>query len=132
MKDTITYSADGNASSFSGPAAMNVYGMAVLASALRLYATSRIRVNRSYTPSRMMSAGRTYLGEDARGIAGRDYSSMADALVVRVRDEKARIAAQAEVEKARAYAEACNIRDAAYVDLTANWARRCLQAALRD
>ena len=29
------------------------------------------------------------------------------------------IAAQAEVEKARAYAEACDIRDAAYADLQA-------------
>ena len=95
MKDTITYSADGNASSFSGPAAMDVYAMAVLASALRLYATSRIRVNRSYTPVRMMSAGRTYLGDDARGIAARDYSGMADALIVRVQAEKARIADQA-------------------------------------
>ena len=48
-----------------------------------------------YTPIRMMSAGRTYLGDDARGIAARGYAAMADALVVRVRDEKARIAAQA-------------------------------------
>ena len=95
MKDTITYHADGSASSFSGPAAMNVYSMAVLASALRLYATSGIRVNRIYTPIRMMSAGRTYLGDDARGISARDYAGMADALVVRVREEKARIADQA-------------------------------------
>ena len=95
MRDEITYSADGNASSFSGPAAVNVYAMAVLASALRLYATSGIRVSRMYTPIRMMSAGRTYLGEDARGIAARDYAGMADALVARVQDEKARIAAQA-------------------------------------
>ena len=95
MKDEITYRADGNASSFSGPAAVNVYAMAVLASALRLYATSGIRVSRMYTPIRMMSAGRTYLGDDARGIAARGYAAMAAALVVRVRDEKARIAAQA-------------------------------------
>ena len=95
MKDTITYSADGNASSFAGPAAVDVYGMAVLASALRLYATSGIRVNRMYTPVRMMSAGRAYLGEDARGISARDYSGMADALVARVQAEKARIADQA-------------------------------------
>ena len=95
MKDEITYSADGSASSFAGAGAVNVYAMAVLASALRLYATSRIRVNRSYTPSRMMSAGRTYLGDDARGIAARDYSGMADALIVRVHAEKARIADQA-------------------------------------
>ena len=95
MKDEITYRADGNASSFSGPAAMDVYGMAVLATALRLYAKSGIRVNRMYTPVRMMSAGRKYLGDDARGIAARGYAAMAAALVVRVRDEKARIAAQA-------------------------------------
>lgn len=95
MKDAITYHADGSAGSFSGPAATNVYAMAVLASALRLYAKCGIRANRMYTPSRMMSAGRTYLREDARGIAARDYSGMADALIVRVHAEKARIAAQA-------------------------------------
>lgn len=95
MSDEITYSADGSASSFSGAGAVNVYAMAVLASALRLYAKSGIRVNRSYTPVRMMSAGRTYLGDDARGIAARDYAGMAEALTVRVQAEKARIAAQA-------------------------------------
>ena len=95
MKDAITYHADGSASSFSGPAAMDVYAMAVLASALRLYATSGIRVNRMYTPSRMMSVGRTYLGDDARGIAARGYAAMAEALVARVQAEKARIAVQA-------------------------------------
>jgi hypothetical protein len=93
MKDAITYRADGNAASFSGPGGVNVYAMAVLASALRLYANTGMRVNRLYTPTAMMKAGRGYLNNDAIGIASRDYVAMANALTVRVQAEKARIAA---------------------------------------
>ena len=92
MREEITYLADGNASSFAGTASVSVYGMAVLASALRLYAGTGMRVNRAYTPTAMMRAGRAYLAEKAEGIAARDYRGMADALTVRVQAEKARIA----------------------------------------
>ena len=95
MKDQISYSADGRVTTFAGDAAMSVFEMAVLATALRLYSETGMRVNRSYTPTRMMRAGHAHLGESARGIAARDYAGMAGALTVRVHHEKARIAAQA-------------------------------------
>ena len=91
MKDEITYTEDGYASSFSGRGAVKVYAMATIASALMLYVKTGIRVNSAYTPTAMMKAGRMYLGESANAIKARDYTGMADALQYRVEEEKERI-----------------------------------------
>lgn len=50
----IEYRADGNASAFVGPDAVAVFAGATLASAMRLYARTGIRVSRSYTPTAML------------------------------------------------------------------------------
>lgn len=63
--------------SFSGPAAVNVFGMLTLASALRLYAKTRMQVNRAYTPTAMLRAASTYTGQKFKA---RDYLAAADAL----------------------------------------------------
>jgi|TARA_R100001086_G_scaffold17082_1_gene8367 hypothetical protein len=93
MHDQITYGKDGNATSFNGRGAVNVYAMAVIASGLTFYVKTGMRLNRAYTPTAMMKAGRMYLGESANGIKARDYTGMADALQYRVEKEKRRIAA---------------------------------------
>lgn len=85
----ITYDANGNAQSFVGREAVNVFGMAVLASSLRLYAKTGIRPNRAYTPKRMMQAAEAYLGQKFKA---RDYLGAADALTAKVQEEKARLA----------------------------------------
>lgn len=51
--------------SFVGPEAVAIYRATVVASALRLYAKARIRVNRAYTPTAMLAVasevtGRTF------------------------------------------------------------------------
>jgi hypothetical protein len=91
MKDQITYSADGNATMFIGRGAVNLYAITVLASALRFYDKTAMRVTRAYTPTAMMRAARGHLGEAATGIKAREYSRMADALTSLAQAEKARI-----------------------------------------
>ena len=93
MKDEITYTENGDASSFSGRGAVRVYAMATIASSLMFYVKTGLRVNRAYTPTAMMRAARIYLGESANTIKARDYSGMADALQYRIEQEKERIAA---------------------------------------
>lgn len=48
---------------FSGPAAVNVFGMKVLASGLRLYAKTGMKPNRAYTPKAMLEAAGRYTGK---------------------------------------------------------------------
>ncbi len=91
-RDEIVYDANGNARSFSGEGAVDVYAMAVLAAGLRMYATAGIIPNRAYTPKAMMQAAATYLG---RRFKAREYLGAADALSERVQTEKARIAREA-------------------------------------
>jgi len=62
---------------FSGPAAVNVFGMTVLASGLRMYAKCGMIPNRGYTPTKMLRAAETYTGKKfKRG----QYLEAADAL----------------------------------------------------
>lgn len=89
-ENTITYDKDGNATTFVGPEAVNVFAMAVLASGLRLYAKTGMLPNRAYTPKRMMAAALSYLG--GQKFKARDYIGAADALSAKVQAEKERIA----------------------------------------
>jgi len=63
--------------SFSGPAAVDVFAMLTLASGLRLYAKTGMQTNRAYTPTAMMRAASTYTGQKFKA---RDYLGAADAL----------------------------------------------------
>jgi len=63
--------------SFNGPDAVNVYAMTVLASGLRMYATTKMIPNRAYTPKAMMAAAERHLG---RKFKARDYEGAAAAL----------------------------------------------------
>jgi hypothetical protein len=87
--DKITYDTNGDARSFSGEGAVNVFAMAVLANALRLYANTGMMANRAYTPKNMMRAASIYLG--GKTFKARDYLGAADALSARVQEEKQRI-----------------------------------------
>lgn len=94
MADSITYDDKGDARSFTGEGAVNVFAMAVIASGLRMYAKTGMRPNRAYTPTNMMRAARGHLGDAAKGIGAREYLKMADKLTEKVQAEKARIAAE--------------------------------------
>lgn len=48
---------------FSGPAAVNVFAMKVLASGLTMYAKHKMIPNRGYTPARMLSGATQYTGK---------------------------------------------------------------------
>lgn len=91
MNDHIEYDEKGNARSFVGRGAVDVFVMAVIASELRLYANTGMRPNRAYTPKAMMQAAERYTGKTFKA---RDYIGAADALSARVQEEKARIAGQ--------------------------------------
>lgn len=88
-ENRIEYDDNGNARSFVGREAVNVYAMAVLASGLHLYAKTGIKPNRAYTPSAMMKAAAQYTGQKFKA---RDYEGAAAALFHRVQAEKERIA----------------------------------------
>lgn len=90
MKDTITYNDQGQATSFTGEG-INVFAMAVIATGLRLYASTGIRPNRAYTPKAMMAAAERYTGMRFKA---RDYIAAADALTARLQALKASIGAQ--------------------------------------
>lgn len=62
---------------FSGEAGMNVFQFTVLASALRFYAKTGMKVNAAYTPSAMKAAAERFTGLKFKA---RDYLGMADAL----------------------------------------------------
>lgn len=71
------------ATSFNGTQGVNVFGMTVLASGLRLYAKTKMIPNRSYTPTRMLKAAETYTGQTfKRG----EYLKAADALTAKARE----------------------------------------------
>lgn len=91
MTDRIEYDQNGNARTFSGPGAVNVYVMAALASGLRLYAKTGMKPNRAWTPTAMMRAAAHHTGMTFKK---RDYLLAADVLSAKVQEEKARIAAQ--------------------------------------
>lgn len=91
MKDTIQYDQSGNARTFVGEGAVNVFAMAVIASSLRLYAKTGMKPNRAYTPSAMMKAAEHHTGLK---FARRDYLGAAEALSAKVQAEKERIAAE--------------------------------------
>lgn len=63
-------------STFSG-SAVNVFGAAVIASALRLYARTGIKANRAYTPKNMMAMATKITGKKFKA---RDYFGAADAI----------------------------------------------------
>lgn len=86
--DEIRYDKDGNARSFSGEGAVNVFAMAALASGLRLYAKTGMRPNRAWTPTAMMRAAAQHTGKTFKT---RDYLGAADALSLKVQAEKDRI-----------------------------------------
>jgi hypothetical protein len=94
VTDRIDYDEKGDARTFTGEGAVNVFAMAAIASALRLYAKTGLRANRAYTPRAMMAAAARHTG---RTFKARDYLGAADALTEKVQQEKARIAA-AEVQ----------------------------------
>jgi len=87
---TITYDEHGDARSFAGREAVDVFAMAAIASALRLYAETGLKVNSAYTPRNMIAAATRYTGIQFKA---RDYLGAAAALRERVQSEKARIAA---------------------------------------
>jgi hypothetical protein len=84
----IEYDADGNARTFVGREAVDVFAMAAIASGLRLYAATGMKPNRAYTPSAMMQAAERYTGQTFKK---RDYLGAADALSAKVQAEKARL-----------------------------------------
>lgn len=86
----ITYDKNGDARSFVGHEAVNVFACAAVASALRFYARTGMRINSAYTPKRMIAFAEEHLG---RKFKARDYEGAAAALSERVQSEKARIAA---------------------------------------
>ena len=88
-KSRIEYDAQGNARSFVGRDAVNVFAMAALASGLRLYAKTGMRPNRAWTPTAMMRAAAHHTG---RTFKARDYIGAADALSAKVQAEKERLA----------------------------------------
>lgn len=63
-------------STFTG-SAVNVYGAAVVASALRLYARTGIKANRAYTPKNMIATAAKITGKQFKA---RDYLGAAKAL----------------------------------------------------
>jgi hypothetical protein len=84
----IEYDKDGNARSFVGEEAVNVFAMAALSSGLRLYAKARILPNRGWTPKAMMQAAERYTGMKFKA---RDYILAADVLSAKVQGEKVRL-----------------------------------------
>lgn len=93
-KNEITYRPDGNASSFVGPRAVNVFACAAVASALRLYAKTGMKVNRAYTPTAMIAFANRELGLTGKKAFKRgQYTQAAEALSAFVQTEKAAIPA---------------------------------------
>ena len=92
--DRIKYNANGDATSFEGRGAVEVFRAAALASGLRLYAKTGMKPNRAWTPTAMSRAAFEVLGDHAKGVSRRDYNRLADLLSQWVEREKARIASQ--------------------------------------
>lgn len=90
MADEIKYDANGDARVFAGRGAVDVFAMAAIATALRLYARTGLKANRAYTPTNMMRAAAHHTGQTFKA---RDYEGAAAALEAKLQAEKARIAA---------------------------------------
>lgn len=77
MRYVVSVNRKGNhMSTFTG-SAVNVYGAAVVASALRLYARTGIKANRAYTPKNMIATASKITGKRFKA---RDYLGAADAI----------------------------------------------------
>jgi len=83
--DSIQFDANGNAQCFSGAKAVEIYRIATLAAALRLYAKTKIKPSRHVTPVMMMSEARQLTGIRFKW---RDYAGAADALSKLVTEKK--------------------------------------------
>lgn len=88
MEDSITYDEQGHARSFVGPRAVDVFAMAVMVSALRLYAKTGIRANRAYTPKAMIECATRWTGHKFKA---RDYEGAARALEQKITEEKVKL-----------------------------------------
>jgi hypothetical protein len=75
---------------FSGSTAVSVYQCVAIASALRLYAKTGMKVNRAYTPKAMMDTAAALTGKKFKA---RDYVGAADALKALADQTAAEIAA---------------------------------------
>jgi hypothetical protein len=92
--NSISYRSDGSAAVFAGPRAVNVFACAAVASALRLYARTGMKANRSYTPTNMLRFANTTLGLTGKKAFKRgQYIEAADALSAFVQAEKQAIPA---------------------------------------
>ena len=85
----IDYDEKGQARSFVGPQAVDVFAMAAIATGLRMWAECGIRPNRNWTPKNMMAAAEQYLGKKFKA---RAYLEAARELTAKVNSEKARLA----------------------------------------
>ena len=91
-ENQITYRKDGSAQSFVGPRAVNVFAMAAVASALRLYAKTGMQANRAYTPTNMLAFANRELGREGKNRFKRgQYMEAAEALGAKIQAEKAAI-----------------------------------------
>ncbi len=92
-KTEITYREDGNAATFVGRRAVNVFACAAVASALKLYAKTGMKVNRAYTPTNMLAFVNRELGLTGKKAFKRgQYVQAAEALSAFLQAEKAAIA----------------------------------------
>lgn len=73
---------------FSGVKAVNIFRAQVMASALRLYARTKMQVNRAYSPKNMMKAASQILGKE---FPPRAYQQAADELRAWVAEEYAAV-----------------------------------------
>lgn len=89
MKNEISHSAGGTV--FAGPKAMNVFSAITIAHALKLYAETKMQVNRAYTPTAMLKAASSMTGKTfKRG----QYMEAYKALMQLAEKEKAEVAAE--------------------------------------
>lgn len=97
MSDHIVYDKQGDARTFVGRGAVDIFAAAVVASGLRLYAKTGMRPNRAYTPTNMMKFARHWLGpERSQGLKARDYLEAAERLSQLVQELKAKMPAVVE------------------------------------
>lgn len=73
---------------FSGVKAVNIFRAQVMASALRLYARTKMQVNRAYSPKNMMKAASQILKKE---FSPRAYQQAADELTAWVKAEYAAV-----------------------------------------
>jgi len=76
-KSYLQIDGSGNITSYVGPEATEAFRAITIAHALRLYAKSGMKVNRAYTPKRMMQVASAMTGHSYKA---RDYVGAADDL----------------------------------------------------